>query len=250
MVGARLDVKKGSAMALLEVCVDNPVGLDAAVKGGADRIELCSALEVGGLTPSPGLLARARQAKRPIMAMVRPRSGDFRFSGADIDTMVSDIRVIRSTGLEGAVLGASNPDGTLDEFGLRRMVAAADGMELVLHRAIDLAPDPVQAVELAIDIGFHRILSSGGAPKAVDGLDRLKTMVETAKGRITIMPGSGVTEENANHILTTLGTDEIHASCSVPVEADDRCNALGFVPEGAKRTSATRVAALKASISA
>src|SRR5450830_141894 len=147
----------------LEVCVDNAVGLAAALTGGADRIELCSALDTGGLTPSFGLLRAASASPVPVVAMIRPRGGDFCFDEAEIQLMLDDIDAVAAAGLHGVVLGASLPDGQLDHRTLERLVhrAAAHGLHCTLHRAIDLCPDLEQATVLAIALGFGRILTSG-----------------------------------------------------------------------------------------
>ncbi len=147
-------------MPLLEVCVGDPESLIAAIEGGADRIELCSALELGGLTPTPGLMALAARAPVPVYAMVRPRGGDFVFSSSEREAMRADIAGVRAAGLAGVVLGAS-PDGTLDGETLADLVQASAGLGTTLHRAFDLVPDIGDAVETAVALGFERILTSG-----------------------------------------------------------------------------------------
>jgi copper homeostasis protein len=197
----------------LEICVDTPDGLAAAIKGGADRIELCSALSIGGLTPSPGLMKIAAKAALPVYAMIRPREGDFVFSPGEMDQMRRDIDAAREAGLAGVVLGASQPRGKLDAEALFHLRHHAEGLGATLHRAFDLVPDFDDALETAISLGFERILTSGGARKALDALGGLKALVERAGDRISIMPGSGVRPENALQVLTETGAREIHASC-------------------------------------
>ena len=126
-------------MTLLEVCVADALSLAEAIAGGADRIELCSSLELGGLTPTPGLIGQAAEAPIPIYAMVRPRSGDFVFDTGDLDCMYREIDAVRAAGLAGVVLGASRPDGTLDTAMLEKLSRHASGLGTTLHRAIDLA---------------------------------------------------------------------------------------------------------------
>ncbi len=128
-------------MITLEVCVDDAAGLDAAIAGGADRIELCSALTLGGLTPSAGLMAIAAGAAVPVYAMIRPRGGDFVFSSRELDQMRAEIDAVRSAGLAGVVLGASRPDGMLDGSMLQALAEHAKGLGLSLHRAFDCVPD-------------------------------------------------------------------------------------------------------------
>lgn len=233
----------------LEICVDDVEGLDRAIAGGADRIELCSALAVGGLTPSAGLIAAAAQRSVPAYAMIRPRAGDFVFSPAEIDQMLAEIDCVRSAGLAGVVLGASATDGRLDAPVLERLARHADGLGLTLHRAFDLVPDFRQALDLVTNLGFERILTSGGATTALAGLDALEQIVSQAGERISIMPGSGITAANAPDIVSRLGVSEIHASGSAQRRGDDtRLVELGFMPATYKTTDTQAVAALKAAL--
>jgi len=197
----------------LEICVDTPDGLAAAIKGGADRIELCSALSIGGLTPSPGLMRIAAKTGVPVYAMIRPREGDFVFSPGELDQMRRDIDAAHAAGLAGVVLGASEPRGKLDVEALFHLRSHAEGMGATLHRAFDLAPDPFDALETAISLGFERILTSGREKRAVDGLPLLKALIERAGDRLSIMPGSGIRPANTLQVLTETGALEIHASC-------------------------------------
>ena len=199
---------------LLEVCVADPDSLRAAVAGGAQRIELCSALEMGGLTPSPGLMRLAAQAPIPVYVLIRPRSGDFVFSPADLDAMLADIDAVRALGLAGVVLGASSPDGTLDRNALGRLSRAAEGLGRTLHRAVDLVPDLAEATETAVDLGFERILSSGGQRSALEGLEGLRAIPRAARGRLGVMAGSGLTPGNIRALLDAVPVDEVHSSCS------------------------------------
>ena len=235
--------------ALLEVCVDDVAGLEAAVDGGADRVELCSALALGGLTPSLGLMDVAGTFDIPCNAMIRPRGGDFVYSEEEIDVMLADIGAARTAGLAGVVLGASLPDGRLDRMVLQMLVKAAEGLDMTLHRAFDLVPNIPDAVEVAVELGFSRILTSGAEKTAMDGLSGLKQAAEAAKGRISIMPGSGVSAANASALLA-LKVTELHASCSVPLETGSgKLHDFGFQSAGARRTDADKVRALKDAIS-
>ena len=235
----------------LEVCVDNPDGLAAAVAGGAARIELCSALEVGGLTPSAGLLRVAANSPVPVVAMIRPRGGDFRFNESEITLMLHEIDAVAAAGLHGVVLGASLADGRLDAGTLERLVrhAADCNLNCTLHRAIDLCPDLAQATRLAIDLGFERILTSGGAKKAPDGVDGLRRCFDAAEDRIAIMPGAGIDAANVGLLRACLPLTDVHASCSVPLPAPSpEVAAFGFDAGGRRQTSASKVAALKAAL--
>jgi copper homeostasis protein len=228
----------------LEVCVDTAEGLEQAVAGGADRIELCAALAVGGLTPSTGLIALASRCGVPVVAMIRPRAGDFVWSEVEVAMMEAEIAEVRTAGLAGVVLGASRPDGRLDAPVLRRLVDAAAGMELVLHRCIDLAPDMSEALEEAVGLGFHRILTSGGETTAEAGATRIAALLKQAAGRITVMPGSGVNPGNAV-LLKGLGITEIHASCSAQTPVTGRVVEMGFAPPVQRQTDADAVRALR-----
>lgn len=231
---------------LLEVCVADPQSLAAAIAGGGDRIELCSGLELGGLTPSAGLMRLAAAAPIPVYAIVRPRSGDFVCDDADVDAMLGDIDAIRAAGLAGVVLGASRPNGELDLTVLERLLDQADGLGATLHRAIDLVPDFAEATEAAISLKFERILTSGGVHVALDGVDNITTALTTARGRIKIMAGSGLTPANVGALLAAVPVDEVHSSCASSGPASSApAVRLGFAAETRRRTDATVVRAFK-----
>nr|WP_316656000.1 copper homeostasis protein CutC [uncultured Gellertiella sp.] len=234
----------------LEVCVDDARGLRAAIAGGADRIELCSALASGGLTPSPGLMELAAAAPVPVVVMIRPRAGAFDVSPEDLGQMCADIRAVRSFGLSGIVVGASRPDGRLDQEVLEHVLDAAKGLPAVLHRAFDLVPDRSEALETAIRLGFVRVLTSGGSKTAPEGLSEIVDLVRKAAGRIEILPGSGINLQTVGPILDALPEVDIHASCSGPdAEPLAGVRALGFLDGAARRTDEAIVRALKARIS-
>jgi len=226
-------------MGKLEICVDSPEDLALAIAAKVDRVELCSALDLGGLTPSAGLIAQARMSEIPIYAMIRPRGGDFVYSELELQSMESDIQATRQAGLAGVVFGALKADQTLDQSALRMLCNAAKGLGMTLHRAVDDMVSPRGAVLSAIELGFERILTSGGAAKAVDGLDELSAMVELADGRIEIMAGSGV-----SHLcvadLRAANIQSFHASCRVKDQdsGHGRINveALGRLHDAAKRS--------------
>lgn len=233
----------------LEVCVDDADGLNTAIENGADRIELCAALSVGGLTPNPGLMALAGPPPVPIYAMIRPRPGDFVFSAADLDVMRRDIDAARAAGLAGVVLGASLADGRLDAAMLTKLTGHAAGLGMTLHRAFDLVPDFAEAMEVAVELGFERILTSGGAKSAPQAIDRLLEITERAAGRLSIMPGSGVTLDTVDALLDRLPVDDVHSSCSVREPAQDqRLVDMGFVSADRRRTDGATVRAMKAKL--
>lgn len=239
-----------SERVILEVCVDTPVGLARAITGGADRIELCSALALQGLTPAPGLMAIAAEAKIPVYPMIRPRHGDFVYGPDDLDAIMRDIDAVRDAGLAGVVIGANTTSGALDVDVLSMLVAHAEGLGVTLHRAFDLTPDPLAALETAIDLGFERILTSGGALNAMAGHETIAALVEQASGRIAILAGGGVNPANVAEIVARTGVREVHGSCSGPTfdglakGHEHRAHELGFVPDGLRDTNLETVAAV------
>jgi copper homeostasis protein len=246
---------KMSDRVILEVCVDTPAGLAAAIEGGADRIELCSALALQGLTPAPSLMAIAAAAAIPIYPMIRPRHGDFVYDARDLDAIVRDIDATRDAGLAGVVIGANAPSGELDVDALAMLVAHAEGLGVTLHRAFDLTPDPFAALETAIDLGFERILTSGCALNVVAGTETIAALVKQADGRIAILAGGGVKPSNVAELVTRTGVREVHGSCSGPmVEGqahghEGLARELGFVPDGLRDTDRATVAAVVAALS-
>ncbi|KDR86885.1 MULTISPECIES: copper homeostasis protein CutC [Agrobacterium] len=237
---------------ILEICVDDVAGLEAAVSGGADRIELCAALSGGGVTPSAGFMQRATSCGLPVSVMIRPRAGDFVFTRDEADVMKRDIDAARAAGLSGVVLGASRGDGSLDIGLLEELRSHADGLDVTLHRAFDVVPDMEEALEAAIALGFPRILTSGGARSALEGIEALAHLSEMAAGRIVIMPGAGVRPQSVQTLLDRFPITEIHASCSaVPsFDPDSRVAKLGFTGAGRKVTDEAAVRELKTILTA
>jgi len=233
--------------------VETIAGLRAAVEGGADRIELCAALAVGGLTPPASLIHAAADAPVPVHLLARPRAGGFVYGAAEQALIADDIRTAADAGLAGVVIGASTERRTLDAAVLARWIelalalGAARGarLSLTLHRAFDLAPDPIDALETSIGLGFDRILTSGCTPRAIDGVATLAALHARADGRITILAGSGVNAATAPALLAT-GIRELHASCrSVrPVDAAAPERRFGFVGSEEGMTDPIRVAEL------
>ncbi len=238
-------------MILLEVCVDNVHGLAFAVAGGADRIELCAALEVGGLTPSPGLMRAAAGSPVPVHAMVRPRAGHFRYDAGEVAVMLGDIDAVHAAGLQGVVLGASDDQGRLDHRTLAPLLVHARrlGLDCTLHRAIDLCPDLVAATRTAVDLGFDRILTSGGAASAGEGIAQLARCFEAAAGALVVMPGAGINVNSIGALRAGLPLTEVHASCSAPIaEKDTRAIAFGFDSGTRRQTSPALVSALRTAL--
>ena len=231
----------------LEICVDSPEGLARAIAGGADRIELCAALPLGGLTPSPGFMRLAAAAPVPVYAMIRPREGDFRFTPVEAEVMLADIRAARQAGLAGVVLGAATPEGRLDVPLLSSLMAEAAGMGTTLHRVVDTLADPLAALADAIALGFERILTSGGAATALAGAATIRRLHELAAGRIGIMAGGGLRATNAVEVLRRTGADELHGSCAAAVSAPVRSGPM-FQSETLMLVDPAEVSAIKSQI--
>ena len=196
----------------LEVCCSDLQSVRAAVKGGAHRVELCQALSLDGLTPSAGMIESAVEMGIAIQVLIRPREGDFVYSKDEVLCMLRDIRQAQRLGANGVVIGALKPDGTIDEETTHRLVNEAEGLSITFHRAFDVCVQPEKALEQIISLGCHRLLTSGQAPTAEQGISLLKRLVEQSAGRIIIMPGAGVNPQNARRILSETGACEIHGS--------------------------------------
>lgn len=234
---------------LLEVCVDSPAGFNAAIEGGTDRIELCSSLSVGGLTPSPGFMAFAAKAARPSRAMIRPRVGSYVFSDAEIDVMRADIDAARAAGLAGVVIGANLPSGQLDEKATARLAQHATGLEMTLHRSVDLMPHPLEAVDIAIGLGFRTILTSGGQLKAPDGAETIAAMVARAGDRLEILGGSGLNPGNVAAFIRKTGVKAVHGSFSAAWPGiDPNLVRFGFIGNDARETNRDTVRQVREAI--
>jgi copper homeostasis protein len=198
---------------LLEIAANSLASAMAAQSGGADRVELCAALEVGGLTPSHGLIALVRKhLSIPVHVLVRPRPGDFICTDEEHATVLADIAHCVATGCDGVVMGALTEDGDVDIARCREWVAAAGTLDKTFHRAIDVCRSPVQALEDIIALGFNRVLSSGGAANVLQGAVRLRALLKQAGDRIVIMPGAGINVGNIAEIYAMTNAHEFHAS--------------------------------------
>lgn len=197
----------------LEVCIDNLESLFYAQQGGATRIELCSSLALGGLTPSLGFMQlAAKYASVPIYAMIRPRQGDFLFSSEDIEVMLADIHAAQHAGLQGVVIGALTPQGQVDCDVIASLTKQAKGMGLTFHRAIDQCCDPFTALDRIMHYGCERVLTSGLQPNALDGVTMIKQMVDYCGDKLNIMAGAGVTPQNVQQLIHSTGVNEVHLS--------------------------------------
>ncbi|MEG3693944.1 copper homeostasis protein CutC [Vibrio coralliirubri] len=199
----------------IEVCIDNLESLHNALSGGANRIELCSSLALGGLTPSFGMMKQAAKISSvPVYAMIRPRQGDFIFDNDDMLCMLEDIEACANAGLDGVVLGVLAPNGSIDMPKMQQLAEKAHSLKLgiTFHRAIDQSSDFQAALEQIITLGCERILTSGLAVNAELGIDVLAAMVKQADGRIDIMAGAGVNAANAKMIQSATQVPALHLS--------------------------------------
>lgn len=221
--------------AMLEVCVDGIENARRAVAGGADRIELCADLAVGGITPSAGAIAAAVRLGRPVQVLVRPRGGDFRPTRWERAAMLHDIRAARRREASGVVLGLLRADGRIDAARMAPMIEAAGPLGVTFHKAFDLCPDVLEALETLIGLGIERVLTSGGAPTAREGLVRLADLHRAARGRIAILAGGRIRRADIP-ALKAAGLNEIHVG-SAAIDGDrvhpDRVRALVAAVRGA-----------------
>lgn len=200
---------------ILEICVDSIESALAAQSGGANRVELCSDLLAGGVTPSSGLIAVVRkQISIALHVMIRPRGGDFSYTPEEIDAMKRDIAVAKNLHADGVVLGILDRDGNVDQPRTRELVEIARPLAVTFHRAFDMTPNLHQSLEAVILTGANRILTSGGEPKAEAALDTLAALVKAAGSRIAILVGGGVRDHNLKRILEATRAREIHVGQS------------------------------------
>jgi copper homeostasis protein len=205
---------------VLEICVDSVESARAAQSGGAQRVELCSSLLEGGITPSSGLIGAVRECLSiPVVAIVRPRGGDFYYSDEEFAVIKRDIAAARNHGANGVALGVLLQDGRVDIERTRELVEMSRPMEVTFHRAIDWAPEIEEALEQVIEAGADRILTSGGAQTAIEGIPRIARMVARADGRIGVMVCGTVRKENIGEIARRTNASEFHASLRKPMKS-------------------------------
>ena len=196
---------------LLEICVDSAESAQAAQRGGANRVELCSNWLDGGVTPSAGLIAVVRKRiSITFHVMIRPRGGDFLYSAEEFEAMKHDLDVAKNLHADGIVLGILNHDGNVDVARTRNLVERARPLSVTFHRAFDMAPNLTQSLEDVIRTGAHRILTSGGEPKAEDALETLAALVYKAGNRIEIVAGGGIRDYNVKSIIEATDAREVH----------------------------------------
>lgn len=196
---------------ILELCTDCIQSVTAACHGGANRIELCSNIIIGGTTPSFFLFEEVKHTTDiPVHILIRPRFGDFCYSESEVSIMCREIERFRLLGAQGVVIGALNPDGTLDVKTLRRLLQKAEGMSVTLHRAFDVCRNPFEAMEQAISLGFHTILTSGQQNSCQAGIPLLSQLAEKNQGRIELLAGSGINAHVIPQIYRETGICSYH----------------------------------------
>ena len=194
-----------------EVCAGNNQSAYAAQSAGAQRIELCSGLDAGGLTPSLGLIHAAVSALDiAVHVLIRPREGDFCYSEVELNIILDDIALCREAGAAGVVVGALTIERRLDLPTMKAMKTVAGDMDITCHRAFDYIEDISEALEQLIEMGYDRVLSSGKAASAYEGRFLLQKMVQQGNGRISVMPGAGINAENIRAIAKITGAKEFH----------------------------------------
>jgi copper homeostasis protein len=202
---------------IFEICVDSVAGVRAAKAAGADRVELCADLLEGGVTPSRGMI---RQAKTiggiGLNVMIRPRGGDFLFDDDEFATMRSDIETAKAEGADGVVIGLLTAAGEVDMARTRELMALARPLSITFHRAFDMTPEPFRALEMLIELGVDRVLTSGQEASVLDGLPLTVELVQRAGNRIVVMPGGGITARNVGRIVAAAKPREIHFAALQP----------------------------------
>ncbi|GAA1142454.1 copper homeostasis protein CutC [Microbacterium natoriense] len=236
----------------LEIAVQDPAGVRVAGAVGAARVELAQALALGGLTPSPATLElsieAAREAGPEVHVLIRPRAGGFHYDADELAVSERDVRRAVDAGAHGVVIGALGASGVLDLDAMARLRDAAGGASVTLHRAIDVTPDPLATLRAARELGLRRVLTSGGASAAVDGIDTLRALVAEAEGAIEIMAGSGVTAASARALAAT-GVDALHFSAKRSVVEDGGVR-MGSAADGVGGYEVTDLATARALVAA
>lgn len=235
----------------LEIACDGVGSALAAQSGGADRVELFADLAAGGVTPSHGTIAVARDRLRlPLFVLVRPRAGDFLYGDWEIEAMLEDIRHCRTLGVDGVVLGALTAEGDIDTPRCAELISAAGGMQVTFHRAFDAVRDPVQALQAVIDLGCTRVLTSGGQASAAAGAAALALAVRQSAGRVRVMAGAGITADNIAGIAMDTGCSDLHASAKALRSSamQHRNPALRGLEVDYWQSDALQVAALRAAL--
>jgi copper homeostasis protein len=202
-----------SSKILIEVCCGSVDDAIEAERGGADRVELNSAMFLGGLTPSLGSIIEAKERLNiPVMVMIRPRAGGFCYTQVEMEVMLRDAKLAVEHGTDGLVFGILTPDGLIDTERCKRIIELAQGQQTVFHRAFDVTPDPLKALDQLIDLGFSRVLTSGQEKTAPEGIELIRKLIVHAGDRIEILPGSGLRPHNIRAFVERTKAKQVHFS--------------------------------------
>ncbi|XP_051158124.1 copper homeostasis protein cutC homolog [Leptopilina boulardi] len=197
----------------MEICIDSIESAKNAISGGASRLEVCSALSEGGLTPSSGLVFQIRKLSPiPIYIMIRVRAGNFVYSEEEMNAMIFDIETLKKLNPNGFVFGALTNENEIHNEYCEKILNAAQPFPVTFHRAFDYVKDPLESLEIICKLGFERILTSGQKESALVGISLIQQLIEKSKKRIIIMPGAGITKDNLREIKNLSKTHEFHAS--------------------------------------
>ena len=208
---------------IFEICVDSVAGVRAAKAAGADRVELCADLLEGGVTPSRGMIRQARTITGiGLNVMIRPRGGDFLFDDDEFTIMRSDIETAKAEGADGVVIGLLTAAGEVDMARTREMISLARPLSITFHRAFDMTPEPFRAIEMLIELGVDRVLTSGQEASVLEGLPLIVELIKRAGNRIVVMPGGGITQRNVDKIVAAAKPHEIHFAALEPIASGMR----------------------------
>ena len=205
----------------LEICANSYQSAINAQKASADRVELCSELSIGGITPSYGFLKEiSKEISIPVHVLIRPRSGDFCYSNDEFEIMKSNIKLCKELGFNGIVSGVLNADNSIDIQRTKELITLSKPLSFTFHRAFDCASNPEKNLEILIEIGVHRLLTSGLQIKAENGMELLKKLKKIAQNKLIILPGSGINSKNAL-LFKEAGFQEIHTSASKIIHTEN-----------------------------
>ena len=232
---------------LIEVAVETVEDAEAATAGGADRLELCAALDLGGLTPTLGALHEVRAVSGlPVVVMIRPRGGDFVYDERELRVMARDLEGFLPHNPAGFVLGVLDPSGRVHEAACAALLKLAGGVPVVFHRAFDRTPNSKKALETCVELGFTRILTSGREATGLAGAGEIRALEAAAAGRIEVLPCGKVSAKNAVDLLAHTSCAQLHGSFAEPVPEADGRGHRGYAQRC--RTSAAEVAAVRAAV--
>jgi copper homeostasis protein len=204
-----------AARILVEACAGSVADIERAMAAGADRVELCSALELGGLTPSIGLVETAMAASPiPVVVMLRPRAGGFRYDRHEFAAMLRDAERFLELGASGVVFGTLNEHGQIDVARCGELLRSAGAVQTIFHRAFDFVPDQRAALDTLIELGISRVLTNGGKPTAAEGAAAIRELISHAAGRIEVMPAGGINADNVLEIVLATGCNQVHVGAS------------------------------------